>query len=76
MLSIQLGNPWVLLSSCRFCSGPNGAHRRPLRTYQRVLLCDWPAEEANRESFDVFLEDARKKQRAFGAGETTWLVGK
>lgn len=45
-----------------FCSGPNGAHRRPLRTYQRVLLCDWPAQEANREGFEVFLEDAEGRQ--------------
>lgn len=48
---------WVSENLPLFCSGPNGAHRRPVRGYRRVLLCDWPAEEADRESFEVFLED-------------------
>eukprot|EP00435_Cladocopium_sp_Y103_P040703 s546_g11.t1 len=48
---------WVSDDHPLFCSGANGAHRRKVRGYRRVLLCDWPAEEADRESFDVFLED-------------------
>lgn len=40
-----------------FCSGPNRAHLTKVRVHRRSLLCAWPAEEAEKESFDVFLED-------------------
>eukprot|EP00435_Cladocopium_sp_Y103_P014588 s2147_g3.t1 len=40
-----------------FCSGPNKAHLTQVRIHRRNLLCDWPAEEAEKENFDVFLED-------------------
>ena len=40
-----------------FCSGPNRAHLTQVRVHRSILLCDWPAEEAEKETFDVFLED-------------------
>eukprot|EP00438_Fugacium_kawagutii_P010049 Skav204544 [mRNA] locus=scaffold3346:64210:66187:- [translate_table: standard] len=40
-----------------FCSGANRSHLTQLRVKRRNLLCDWPAEEANQDSFEVFLED-------------------
>ena len=55
-----------------FCSGPNRSHLSEVRAvggetnvaYKKhlVFFCDWPAEDAHLESFDVFLEDQWGKQ--------------
>ena len=49
----------ISTASCfpRFCSGPNRTHLTQVRVHRRSLLCDWPAEESESESFDVFLEE-------------------
>ena len=47
----------VLQNHTLFCSGPNRAHLTQVRVHRSILLCDWPAEEAEKETFDVFLED-------------------
>lgn len=40
-----------------FCFGPNRAHLTQVPFHRSILLCDWPAGEAEKETFDVFLED-------------------
>ena len=55
-----------------FCSGPHRSHLSEVRAvggetnvaYKKhlVFFCDWPAEDAHLESFDVFLEDQWGKQ--------------
>ena len=47
----------VLQNHTFYCSGPNRAHLTQVRVHRSILLCDWPAEEAEKEAFDVFLED-------------------
>ena len=59
-----------------YCSGANRAHLIPLRlvepghdvnnrSHGMNFFCDWPAEEAHLENFEVYLEDARG--RALGS---------
>ena len=41
----------------RYCSGPNRSHLTRVLVHHRCLLCPWLAGEAEKESFDVFLEE-------------------
>eukprot|EP00435_Cladocopium_sp_Y103_P009953 s3786_g2.t1 len=45
------------------CTGPGGSHRAQLRwtPAHTYLLCDWPAQDAQKVKFEVFLEDAKGK---------------
>eukprot|EP00438_Fugacium_kawagutii_P015658 Skav229955 [mRNA] locus=scaffold2665:301979:304391:- [translate_table: standard] len=42
-----------------FCSGPGRSHLSRVQVHRRNLLCEWPVEEAGRETFEVFLEDEK-----------------
>ena len=46
-----------------FCTGVNRSHRSKLRVTpaKTNLLCDWPAEEAEKGSFQIFVENAEGK---------------
>eukprot|EP00435_Cladocopium_sp_Y103_P043956 s546_g12.t1 len=59
LLLTKNSNKDIAASHDMFCSGPNRSHLTRVRVHHRSLLCDWPKEEAEKESFEVFLEDAQ-----------------
>ena len=40
----------VLQNHTFYCSGPNRAHLAQLPIHRSILLCDWPAGEAEKET--------------------------